>query len=278
MVTSGLMSIGVFSQASLLSVTALRAYHHSGLLVPAGINASTGYRTYHAGQLADAAVLRRLRGLDLPLPAVAEILKARDPEVTRKVLASHEETMRDRLKRTESVVAELQRAVASPTRETPARLEIHDNHHALVVRAVVFPDELPQFLGDIYPHLLEVAQQVDAVVVGEAAALYSRRIDDASGQAVTAYLPIASPVAIPASGTGAAIIELPAQSFAVLTHVGGYDSIAESYAALGAWVAFNATPLDDAIREIYRVTQTSTDDPAAYQTEICWPVGPALAH
>ena len=70
------MSIGTFARASLLSVSALRSYHKSGLLVPAAVDAQTGYRTYHTGQLNDAAVLRRLRSLDLPLSAVAEILDA----------------------------------------------------------------------------------------------------------------------------------------------------------------------------------------------------------
>lgn len=58
-VSDGSMSIGAFSRASFLSVKALRAYHEAGLLVPARVDPSTGYRTYHATQLTDAAVIHR---------------------------------------------------------------------------------------------------------------------------------------------------------------------------------------------------------------------------
>ena len=50
-VNDGLMAIGTFSRASMLSVKALRAYHEAGILVPARIDPATGYRSYHATQL-----------------------------------------------------------------------------------------------------------------------------------------------------------------------------------------------------------------------------------
>jgi len=65
---NGLMSIGMFSRSSLLSIKALRAYHAAGILVPAQIDPATGYRAYLASQLTDAAVLRRLRDLDCRCP------------------------------------------------------------------------------------------------------------------------------------------------------------------------------------------------------------------
>jgi DNA-binding transcriptional MerR regulator len=90
----GLMTIGTFSRASLLSVKVLRAYHEAGILVPARVDPATGYRRYHAGQLGDAGVVRRLRSLDLPLDDVREVVRARDPELTRRVLAAHAAAMR----------------------------------------------------------------------------------------------------------------------------------------------------------------------------------------
>jgi DNA-binding transcriptional MerR regulator len=70
------MPIGAFSRASSLSVVALRGYHESGLLVPAGVDPQTGYRRYHVSPLIDAAVILELRGLELPLGEVQEILRA----------------------------------------------------------------------------------------------------------------------------------------------------------------------------------------------------------
>ena len=103
----GLLPIGAFSRASFLSIKSLRAYHEAGILVPARVDPATGYRTYHASQLIDAAVIARLRSLDLPLEQVREVVQARDPEVTARVLADHDSTMRQRLADVERIVAEL---------------------------------------------------------------------------------------------------------------------------------------------------------------------------
>ena len=73
-VSDGLLSIGAFSRASFLSVKMLRAYHEAGILVPARVDPQTGYRSYHSTQLTDAAVIVRLRALDLPLPRVREVV------------------------------------------------------------------------------------------------------------------------------------------------------------------------------------------------------------
>ena len=56
-----------------------------------------GYRSYRMSQLVDPQVVKRLRDLDVPLRAVAEIVQARDPEVTQSVIADHEQMMREHL-------------------------------------------------------------------------------------------------------------------------------------------------------------------------------------
>ena len=68
-----LLRIGDFSRASSLSVKTLRAYHEAGLLEPAEVDPQTGYRSYSVAQLTDAAIIRRLRQLDLPLEAVKQV-------------------------------------------------------------------------------------------------------------------------------------------------------------------------------------------------------------
>src|SRR5207237_724206 len=75
-----------------------------GILVPAQVDRFTGYRMYTADQLADAAIVRRLRALDLPLEQVREVLQARDPDFTRQVLANHQVAMQARLAETERIV------------------------------------------------------------------------------------------------------------------------------------------------------------------------------
>src|SRR5690349_16113681 len=114
-----LLRIGSFSRASSLSIKALRAYHEAGLLVPAEVDPSTGYRSYSVAQLTDAAIIRRLRNLDVPLDAIAAVLAARDPEATSKVLAEHSAVLQARLAETQRAIEDLQIALERPSLSTP---------------------------------------------------------------------------------------------------------------------------------------------------------------
>ncbi len=65
-----LMAIGEFSDRSGISAKRLRTYAAEGLLAPAAVDPSSGYRYYSPGQLADAQVIDALRQAGL---ALAEI-------------------------------------------------------------------------------------------------------------------------------------------------------------------------------------------------------------
>src|SRR5579859_3716880 len=75
-----MMSIGVFARRSRLSMKALRMYERLGLLMPARVDASNGYRQYRESQLATARLVAMLRRLDMPLARVAEIVSAPGPQ------------------------------------------------------------------------------------------------------------------------------------------------------------------------------------------------------
>jgi DNA-binding transcriptional MerR regulator len=71
-----LLSIGVFARRSRLSLKALRLYDRLGLLIPAAVDPSNGYRRYQESQLFTARLIVLLRQLDMPLSTVREILSA----------------------------------------------------------------------------------------------------------------------------------------------------------------------------------------------------------
>ncbi len=75
--TSKLMPIGRFSSLSRISVRMLRHYDTHGVLVPAHVDAATGYRRYDGAQLADAAALRRLRDVGFGVSAMGALLALR---------------------------------------------------------------------------------------------------------------------------------------------------------------------------------------------------------
>ena len=100
------LSIGDFSRATHMTVKMLRHYHQIGLLEPADVIPHTGYRRYTAEQIPTAQVIRRFRGLDMPLEEIQAVLAAPDVPTRNEQITSH-------LSRLEATSAGAQRAVAS---------------------------------------------------------------------------------------------------------------------------------------------------------------------
>jgi DNA-binding transcriptional MerR regulator len=69
-----MVSIGEFSRLSRLSPKALRLYDELGLLVPAHVDAHTGYRWYAVTQLDQARLVASLRRAGVPLARIRQIL------------------------------------------------------------------------------------------------------------------------------------------------------------------------------------------------------------
>ncbi|MEU1983437.1 MerR family transcriptional regulator [Nocardia sp. NPDC019395] len=71
-----LITIGAFARSCGITASALRFYDDSGLLAPAGVDETTGYRYYAPAQVARAVTIRRLRDIDMPLDGIARVLAA----------------------------------------------------------------------------------------------------------------------------------------------------------------------------------------------------------
>lgn len=67
--------IGDFSIISRLSVKTLRYYHECGLLEPAFIDETSGYRYYDQNCLERVKIINKLKELDFPLREIKEILE-----------------------------------------------------------------------------------------------------------------------------------------------------------------------------------------------------------
>ncbi|MFN3217683.1 MAG: MerR family DNA-binding transcriptional regulator [Acidimicrobiales bacterium] len=91
-----LMTIGVFAERTGLSVSAIRFYAGQGLLVPAEVDPSSGYRRYAAEQIPDGMLIRDLRRLEMPLADIAVALERTEVE-RRKLVKEH-------LRRLEAIV------------------------------------------------------------------------------------------------------------------------------------------------------------------------------
>src|SRR5919206_2487735 len=101
-----MLTIGRFADATGLTVKALRHYDAIGLLQPAHVDPTTGYRYYDTGQVEDAVAIRRLRALELPLEEIRTLLEA-DGETLRDRLAAHGFRVAEEVRDKHSLLIEL---------------------------------------------------------------------------------------------------------------------------------------------------------------------------
>lgn len=79
------LTIGEFAGLSGLTARALRIYADAGILAPAHVDATNGYRTYERAQLERAEQVRLLRAAGVAVSDVAEILDAPPKEATARL-------------------------------------------------------------------------------------------------------------------------------------------------------------------------------------------------
>ena len=217
----GTLPIGMFSRASSISIKALRAYHEAGILVPARVDPETGYRIYAVDQLADAAIVARLRALDVPLAQVKEILHGRDPDLTRRILETHQTHMQQRLAETQRIIEELQSGVA-PVTHTPVHVREEPARDTVRLLGAVTPETFEAWLTQAFARL---GASLDAL--GVRAGGSSRNTvgtGDSARRTRTrgSVHPDRRTHRHRRTRSGIALGEVPATSVAVLVHAGEY--------------------------------------------------------
>ncbi|GAA4601731.1 DNA-binding transcriptional MerR regulator [Actinoplanes octamycinicus] len=90
------ISIGAFGAATGLSIAALRHYDEVGLLKPADVDPSTGYRRYAPAQVDQARLICGLRALDLPIDQIRAVLGR--PADIKEALDTHRERLVDQIR------------------------------------------------------------------------------------------------------------------------------------------------------------------------------------
>ena len=133
---TALLSIGEFAQRSGLSISALRFYGDCGLLVPARIDGSSGYRYYEAHQLREATLLRHLRALEMPIAEIQSFLTA-DPAAARAALDSYWKRLEQRFDRSRSAFAAVQLLLSSKEEAMPATTTLDGSELARALRQVL---------------------------------------------------------------------------------------------------------------------------------------------
>jgi DNA-binding transcriptional MerR regulator len=278
------LSIGDFSRMTFLSVKALRHYHEVGLLVPADIDPSSGYRWYEPGQVRLAHVIRRLRDLGMPLEQIREVLTAPGVEARNRLLTAHTERMEAELAAAQAIVAGLRSLLNGP----PPTFEVTHRRVgpqlALAITERVRAAELDAWWEAAFGELDAVLSNADIVVAGPRAALYSADFYELGEGEVMAHRPVAAPAegiaaGDPRGGPGGQgggrrlrLTEIPAAELAIAVHHGGFGDLDRTYGILGTHVSAREIGMPGPIREVYVVSPFDTADEAGLVTEVCWPV------
>ncbi|WP_380156172.1 MerR family transcriptional regulator [Kineococcus sp. R86509] len=260
-----MLSIGEFSRLTHLSVRTLRRYHEGELLEPAVVDEATGYRYYAVEQIPVAQVINRLRELDVPLGDVQRILRTPDPGVRATLVADHLQRLEAQLDRTRSAVASLRRLLRPDPSPLEVELRAEPARTVAAVTAEVGHDDVEAWFAGA---VAELEAAVGEAATGPLGGTYDNSLFEQGRGQVLLYLPTAAP---PHTGRVRAVT-LPAAELAVTTHIGEHDGADVTYGELGIWVVANAMSVAGPVREVYRVGPRDTSDPAAWRTEIGWPV------
>lgn len=274
-----MLSIGMFSRATHLSIRALRRYHEQGLLVPAEVDPGTGYRSYRREQLLDAQLIRRLRDLDLPLTTIGQIVESRDPGLTAKVLTEHRRALTERRADLDRMLAGLTGLLdgRSPLHVGPVQLRQQPAEAVLLVYGRTPERDFTAFFGRAFARLAVHVERGGLAVAGPGGARFPDRQWDSADVEVEVFLPVHEPAGAPPaastqprSGSAVRVGKLPAGRLAVIRHAGDYDGIGDAHAALADWAAAAGLEPDGSLQERYLVSPAETADPAAWRTEVGW--------
>lgn len=263
-----MLTIGSFSRATHLSIRTLRRYHEQGLLVPAAVHPDTGYRSYGREQILDAQLIHRLRDMDLPLAVVGQLVEARDPNLTVKVLGEHRAELQCRRLDLERMIAGVEEVLAGPASLDvgPVHLRDQSPDPVLVVRGRTPERDFAAWFARAFGVLHVHAARAGLTVVGPGGARFPDRQWDSAAVETEALLPVDRAVA----GDGVAAGRLPAGRLAVVLHAGPYGGVAAAHGRLGDWAATHGVEPAGSLQEFYLIGPHHTPDPAAWRTEVGW--------
>jgi DNA-binding transcriptional MerR regulator len=111
-----LLTIGAFGDRCGLSPSALRFYDQCGLLRPAAVDDSTGYRYYSADQVPHAELVRRLRQAEMPMAVVSRFVAA-GPVQRLVLLDEHVAYMEERALSVRRAISEVRARLSGAERQ-----------------------------------------------------------------------------------------------------------------------------------------------------------------
>ncbi|MFM9368375.1 MerR family transcriptional regulator [Streptomyces sp. Da 82-17] len=271
----GLLTIGVFAARARLSPKALRLYDRQGLLAPAYVDASTGYRYYRGTQVERARLITLLRRLDMPLAEIRGFLDLPGPTAA-EALAAYWTAVEERVAGQRTLVDHLRGRLTgrSPemyekfeirTVDVPEQQVIYETRHTLV-------HELPAFIGASLGRLERAAREACGGVADAPFVQYYAEVSQESDGPAESCVPVVDAAAARAwaetNGHGGRSRTVPAARLA-LTRITKaqveHPQINSAYEAVEAWIAERGLTIAGPCREVYFADW----DAAGPEDEVC---------
>lgn len=256
-----MFSIGEFASIGRVSVRMLRHYDAIGLLIPAQVDAFTGYRSYAPEQLPTLARILELKDFGLRLEDISRIINGVVDRAEERRLLTHSRDQlageiveaSTRLRRLEAFLQPNQEGISmsSATAHVVLRGVEPQTVAFMTDRAAGFGNaNIGPVVGPLFDRLASALSAAEVSNFGPGIAVYAAdESGDGSGVLVTAAFVVSDSVM--AEGEFE-ITNLPGiDEAAVMVHHGTIDGIEGSWLALEDWIRSNNYELSGVCREVY---------------------------
>ncbi|MEV6754809.1 MerR family transcriptional regulator [Streptomyces sp. NPDC051214] len=273
-----LLTIGEFAARARLSPKALRLYDRLGLLTPAYVDASTGYRHYRAAQVEHARTVVLLRRLGMPLADITATVRL-DGEGAGLAVAAYWAGVEERHAEQRTLVGYLRGRLSGRgfemygkdfevrTLDVPEQYVISESRHLL-------SEELPVWIDASTRRLEEAAESECGGMAGSPFVVYHAEVTQDSDGPAEACVPVRDAAAARAwaakagrqRGTTSRVEPAHRIAYTRITKAQvSYPQILGAFEAVEAWVAREGLKVAGACREIYFVEW----DAAGPEDQVC---------
>lgn len=247
-----MFKIGDFSKFSRVSVRMLRHYDRLGLLKPARVDPSSGYRYYSADQLPRLNRILALKDLGFPLEQIARLIEQHlSPDEMRGMLRLRQleleqqlEQDQARLARIEARIEQIEREGDPPPYDVVVK-QVPQQTVALMRR----PPGSSESLTSMFEDLEAYVARFEARAPEPPLTIYHESDDQGMGGEVEVAVPIAE--SVPQTET-VQVGQVPAVSqMSSVVHQGSYARIHLAGNALLNWISSNGYRIAGPSREVY---------------------------
>jgi len=270
--------IGTFSRVTRLSHRALRLYDERGLLVPAGKDVCTGYRSYTFDQIGRGVIIGHLVSLGFGLSEVGTLLDARgagDRETVRRLFAARREAVGGELRQLAAIDAALARGGAEPevfamSISQPVIKEVPALRVLTRRDTGTYGETIPRMIGEVCGAFAPCnGQKPTFSVAGPIMTIYH----DNEYRELDADLEVALPVTgrVEIENPALELRSLPATRVVSVLYTGPYQGVSSAHEAVFKAVQALGLEWSGPARELY-LNDPGTVPEQELMTEVQYPV------